>query len=59
LLEPVDQPAAVGIIADELLPSTTPRHRVINRFLEFDPQSSWHSRTQDIGRAVVERKTTN
>jgi hypothetical protein len=37
--EPVDQPAAVGTIADEILPSITPRHHVIDRFLEFDPQS--------------------
>ena len=55
----VDQAAAVGIIADDLLPSITPRHHVINRFLEFDPQSSWHSRTQDIGRVVVKPKTKN
>jgi hypothetical protein len=56
LLEPVNQPAAVGIIADDLLPRITARHHVINRFLEFDPQSSWHAGRQDIGRAVVTLK---
>jgi hypothetical protein len=59
MLKPADQPASVGIIANDLLPSITLRHHVINRFLEFDPQSSWHAGRQDIGRAVVNRKTKN
>jgi hypothetical protein len=40
LLEFDDQPPSVGIFANALPASITPRRRVINHFLEFDPQTS-------------------
>jgi hypothetical protein len=49
LLEPVNQPPSVGIFADDLPASIMPRLRVINRFLEFDPQSSEYAGGPDIG----------
>ena len=42
LLETVDQPTSVGIIADDLLPRISPYHHVIDGALKFDPKSSWH-----------------
>ena len=35
-LEAVDQPAAVRIIADDLLPDVAPRHTVIDSALDFE-----------------------
>jgi hypothetical protein len=35
-----DQPPSVGIVADDLPASIMPRRRVINHFLEFDPEAS-------------------
>jgi hypothetical protein len=40
LLELDDQPPSVGIFADDLPASIMPRRRVINHFLEFNPQAS-------------------
>jgi hypothetical protein len=40
LLDLDDQPPSVGIFADDLPASIMPRRRVINHFLEFDPQDS-------------------
>ena len=34
LLETVDQPTSVGIIADDLLPGVAPRHHVIDGTLK-------------------------
>ena len=42
LLEAVDQPASIRIIADNLLPGIAPRHHVIDGALELDPKSPWH-----------------
>jgi hypothetical protein len=42
LLESVDQPASVRIIANDLLAGIPPRHHVIDGAIKFDTQSSWH-----------------
>jgi hypothetical protein len=57
LLEPINQPPSVGIFADGLPASIMPRLLVVNRFLEFGPQSSRHAGRQIIGRAAVKPKT--
>jgi hypothetical protein len=40
LVELVDQPPSAGIFVDDLPASIMQRRRVINHFLEFDPQAS-------------------
>jgi hypothetical protein len=37
-LDSVDQPASIRIIADHYLLNIDPRHCVIDRTLDFDPQ---------------------
>jgi hypothetical protein len=41
-LKPVDQPASVRIVADNLVPDIAPSHHVIEGALKFDPHSLWH-----------------
>jgi hypothetical protein len=47
LLETVDQPTSVGIIADDLLPGVAPRHHVIDGTLKLDPKSPWRVQSSD------------
>jgi hypothetical protein len=42
LLEAVDQPTSVRIVADDLLPGIAPRHHMVNGALKLDPKSAWH-----------------
>ena len=41
VLEAVDQPASIRIIADDFLPGIAPRHHVIISALKFGPWSPW------------------
>ena len=41
-LQVVEQPAAIIVIMDDVLPGIAPSHDVVDRALEFDPESSWH-----------------
>ena len=59
LFEPVNQPASVRIIADDLLPGIAPRHHVIDGPLKFDSQSSWHVERLDVRSLIVKLKTGN
>jgi hypothetical protein len=43
VLQAVDQPAPVGIVADDLLPGVAPGPDVVDGALEFDAESSWHA----------------
>jgi hypothetical protein len=52
LLELVDQPASLGIFADDLPAIIKLRLRAINRYCEFDPQPSGYAARRDIGRAT-------
>jgi hypothetical protein len=45
MLESIDQPLPVRIIADDFLPGISLCHHVIGRALEFDSKSSWHARS--------------
>ena len=54
--EPVNQPAPVRIVADDLLAGIAPCHHVVNGALEFDPQSSWHAAILDIRKWMVNQK---
>jgi hypothetical protein len=47
LLETVDQPTSVGIIADDLLPGVAPRHHVIDGTLKLAPKSPWRVQSSD------------
>jgi hypothetical protein len=58
LLESVDQPASVRIIANDLLPGIPPRHHVIDGAIEFDSQSSWHFGRLRVRNPAV-KKTKN
>jgi hypothetical protein len=42
LLEAVDQPVSVCIIANSLLPGMAPCHYVIDGTHKLDPKSPWH-----------------
>ena len=53
LLESLDQPAPVRIIANDLLAGIAPRHHVINGALELDSQSSWHSEPLKVSNPAV------
>jgi hypothetical protein len=59
LLESVDQPASVRVIANDLLAAIPPRHNVINGALELDSQSSWHLGRLEAKKPAVKRKTKN
>ena len=59
LLESVDQPASVRIIANDLLAGIPPRHHMINGALELDSQSSWHLERLKVRKPAVKRKTKN
>jgi hypothetical protein len=59
LLELVDQPASVGIFADDLPAIIMLRLRAITRFCEFEPQPSGYAARRDIGRATGSPKTKN
>ena len=59
LLEPVNESTAVRIITHDFLAGIASRHHVINRALEFNPQSSWHFPRLGVGTAVVKLKTKN
>jgi hypothetical protein len=59
LLESVDQPTPVPIVANDLLARITPRHHVINGAFEFNSQSSWHDRSSEVGKPPVKRQTKN
>jgi hypothetical protein len=59
VLQSVDQPASVRIIANELLPGITPRHHMIDGALEFDSQSSWHVARSDVRKPALKLKTRN
>ncbi len=50
---PDDQPPSVGIFADDLPASMMQRRRVINHFLEFDPQASGSVGTGEFGRGTA------
>ena len=56
LLQAVDQPVPVRIIADDLLPGIAPRHHMIDGVLKFDPQSPWHVQTLRAGSRRVKLK---
>ena len=57
LLEPVDQPASVAIVANDLLSGIPPRHHVIDGPFEFNSQSSWHGERLEVRERDVKRKT--
>jgi hypothetical protein len=45
MLESIDQPLPVRIIANDFLPTISPCQNVIDGTLEFDSKSSWHARS--------------
>ncbi len=59
LLESVDEPASVRIIANDLLAGIPPRHHVIDGALELDSRSSWHLGSLEVRKLAVKRKTKN
>ena len=56
LLESVDQPASVRVVANDLLAGIPPRHHVINGAFELDSQSSWHFGRLKVRKPAVKRK---
>ena len=59
LLESVDQPTSVRIIAYDLLARISPRHHVIDGAFELDSQSSWHFGRLEVTKPAVKLKTKN
>jgi hypothetical protein len=59
LLESVDQPTPVPIVANDLLARITPRHHVIDGPFEFNSQSSWHGGRLEVRKPPVKLKTKN
>ncbi len=59
LLEPIDQPESIRVIANDLLAGIPRRHHVINGAFELESQSSWHFERLKVRKPAAKRKTKN
>jgi hypothetical protein len=59
LLETVDQPTSIRIIADDLLSAVAPRRHVIDGALKLDPKSPWHVPSSHARQTDCPGKTKN
>ena len=54
-----EQPVAVLVVVDDLLPGVAPRHDMVDGALIFDPKSSWHAESLGSGALKGQAKTKN